>query len=214
MFWREYICQSNLKIFSLRSLRFFCRARDSSAQMSSEVGQQHRCSLAGAFAAFFSSPLLPPKKPPATQAIKFEDEILWCLIPFKWKHSGRKFAGWRLHDTCIGSVSSSGASKKRGNARLARFPLLDFLSSFSSSERDVLVWGSALVCFTENMGRKVWGLLVGDDMGWKPRRNGEEGVGVLEGWESLWVRAGVWSVATKMLHAMWLCLFFCIATVF
>ena len=127
MFWREYICQSNLKIFSLRSLRFFCRARDSSAQMSSEVGQQHRYSFAGAFAAFFSSPLLPPKKPPATQAIKFEDEILWCLIPFKWKHSVRKFAGWRLHDTCIGSVSSSGASKKRGKARLARFRLLDFL---------------------------------------------------------------------------------------
>ena len=55
---------------------------------------------------------------------------------------------------------------------------------------------------------------MGDDMGWKPRRNRVEGVGVLEGWESLWVRAGVWSVATKMLHAMWLCLFFCIATVF
>ena len=44
-------------------------------------------------------------------------------------------------------------------------------------------------------------------MGSKPRRNGEEGVGVLEGRESLWVRVGVWSVATKMLHVMWLCLF-------
>lgn len=28
-----------------------------------------------------------------------------------------------------------------------------------------------------------------------------------------WVRAGVWLVTTKMLHAMWLCLFF-IATIF
>ena len=76
---------------------------------------------------FFPLPSSPPKKPPATQAIKLEDEILWCSIPFKWKHSGRKFAGRRLHDTCIGSVSSSGASKKRGKARLARFRLLDFL---------------------------------------------------------------------------------------
>ena len=52
----------------------------------------------------------PPTKQPATQAVKFEDEILWCLIPFKWKHSGRKFSRRCLHDACIGSVSSLGAS--------------------------------------------------------------------------------------------------------
>ena len=126
MFWREYLFQSNLKIFSLRSLRFFCRARDSSAQGSSEVRRKHRCSFARAFAAFFPLPSPPPKKKHQLRRLQSLRTKSY-VIPFKWKHSGRKFAGRRLHDTCIGSVSSSGASKKRGKARLARFRLLDFL---------------------------------------------------------------------------------------
>jgi len=69
-------------------------------------------------------------------------------------------------------------------------------------------WYEAVSWFVSQKicGEKCEDILVGDDMGWKPRRNGEEGIGVLEGWESLLVRAGVWSVA-KMLDTMWLCLF-------
>ena len=124
MFRRESICQSNLKIFSLRSLRFFCRARKWAVKWGGNTVASSRALLQP----FFLSPPPPPQKKTTSYAgYKIWGQILWCLIPFKWKHSGRKFAGRPLHDTCIGSVSSSGPSKKRGKARLARLPLLDFL---------------------------------------------------------------------------------------